>query len=359
MATAGRLCSHLAVWHRRPPEAQTAKMKKNKSPKWGVPFGTEGKLSPTDRMVASTLGEWYEAKHRGPSKEEIALVNSVTPASCPFCGSANFVKNGTRKDGVRKYACRGCGRSFNPLTGTVFDSRKIPMSEWVEYLMHLFEFHSVATSARDNRNAETTGGYWLSKVFAVLSGRQDGVMLDGRVWLDETYITVDKKEREKKGGKSLRGVSRNLIAIGVATDGRNMVAFAENGSKPSARRTLGIFEGHIKPGSVLVHDGDNSHSLLISELGLVSEVHPTSETKGLEDRSNPMDPVNDLHSKLKEFLRAHKGFRREGLQDWLNLFWFIWSDPENRYEKVVKFIEMAISEKKVIRYRDFFAKKPD
>lgn len=334
-------------------------MKNKDSSRWGAPFLTGGKLSPTDKMVASTLGEWYEAKHRKPSEEEIALINAIIPPSCPFCGSADFVKNGRRKDGVRRFLCRGCGKTFGALTGTIFDSHKIPMSEWIEYLLHLFEFHSLATSARDNRNAETTGGYWLSKVFAVLSGCQEGTMLEGRVWLDETYVSVDKKEREKKDGKSLRGISRNLIAIGVATDGRNMVAFAESGSKPSAKRTSEIFEGRIKPGSVLVHDGDNSHNLLIRKLGLVSEVHPTSETKGMEDSSNPLDPVNDLHSKLKEFLRAHKGFRRENLQDWLNLFWFVWSDPENRYEKAAKFLEMAVSRKTVIRYRDFYSKKDD
>ena len=58
--------------------------------------------------------------------------------------------------------------------GTLFDSRKIPLSEWVEFLLHLFEFHSVKTSARDNRNAESTGKYWLAKVFSALEGAKTG-----------------------------------------------------------------------------------------------------------------------------------------------------------------------------------------
>ena len=75
---------------------------------------------------------------------------------------------------MQKYSCRGCGRSFNPLTGTLFGSRKIPLSEWVEFLLQFFDFHSAKTSARDNRNAESAEKYWLAKVFSALEGCQDG-----------------------------------------------------------------------------------------------------------------------------------------------------------------------------------------
>lgn len=276
---------------------------------------------------------------------------------CPFCGSAEIVRNGHRKDGVSLWRCRSCGKSFNPLTGTIFDSRKIPMSEWVEFLLHLFEFHSLSTSSRDNRNAETTGIYWLSKVFATLDGCQKDVVLKDKVWFDETFVPVDKKERVTKDGKKLRGISKNLIAIGIATDGKGMYAVAEWASKPSKKRTYDLFKGHIKPGSVLVHDGDNSHSKLIKELGLISEVHPAKETKGLDDKDNPMDKINDVHSLLKRFLREHGGYARADLQGWIDLFWFIWSDPPSRYEKVERFLQMAVSGKKIIRYRDYYATK--
>ena len=34
-----------------------------------------------------------------------------------------------------------------PLTGTVFDVHKIPVSEWIEYMIHLFDFHFLSSSA--------------------------------------------------------------------------------------------------------------------------------------------------------------------------------------------------------------------
>lgn len=98
-------------------------------------------------MMVSTISEWYDAKHRKPSREEIKFVNSIAIGECPYCGSKELIKDGfvkTTELAIRK--CKNCNRRFNPLTGTIFDSRKIALSEWIEYLMHLFQFHSVKTA---------------------------------------------------------------------------------------------------------------------------------------------------------------------------------------------------------------------
>lgn len=65
-------------------------------------------------------------------------------------------------------------------------------------MFHLFEFHSLSSSARDNRNAKTTGKYWISKVFAVLTDCQKNIVLSGRIYLDETYFSVMPKNQTKK-----------------------------------------------------------------------------------------------------------------------------------------------------------------
>ena len=59
-----------------------------------------------------------------------------------------------------------CGRESTALTSTIFDSKKIPVCEWKEFPPHLFEFHSLNACTSGGRNAEATGRYCLSKVFA-------------------------------------------------------------------------------------------------------------------------------------------------------------------------------------------------
>lgn len=63
---------------------------------------------------------------------------------------------------------------------------------------------------------------------------------------------------------------------------------------------------HIEKGSLLGHDGDNSHKAIIELLDLRSEVHTIAETDGLVDKDNPLNPVNRPHAFLKRFLRALK-----------------------------------------------------
>ena len=133
--------------------------------------------------------------------------------------------------------CKYCGCSFSPLTGTIFEDRKIPISEWIEYLIHLFEFHSITTTARDNRNAYSTGKYWLYKVFAVLKHIQDDVVLEGTVYFDETFFTVIESQKKRKAnGKEYRGISRNKLCVASAFDdfGHVLLIF-EHTSKPSLK----------------------------------------------------------------------------------------------------------------------------
>jgi transposase-like protein len=200
----------LAVCFRIPTGLTPPGMKQKKSrtdTRWGTSlrcFPWEKKTEdPTEDLIQTNESEHYEAKHPKTSEKETALVNSIRPVSCPYCGSSILSKAGKREDGIQMYRCIRCKRRFTPLTGTIFDSHKIPMSEWIEYLRFLMEFHSVRTSARDNKNAVTTGFYWLGKIFLVLRGIQDPVVLKGRVFLDETFFPVVKSQMVRKDGKRL------------------------------------------------------------------------------------------------------------------------------------------------------------
>ncbi len=314
-------------------------------------------ITPAQSLVKSTVNEWYSAKHRENSKEEVDFVNSIRISKCPYCNGTHFKKDGHRKDGIQKYYCRDCNRSFNPLTNTIFDSKKIPISEWIEYLLHLFEFHSIKTSATDNRNSSTTGQYWLIKAFEVLDGIQDGVILEGRIWLDETYFSKIKSKVVTKGNKKLRGISRNKIGVGVATDGKHSIFIVTDTSKPSMKSTLRTYGPHIKEGSTIIHDEEKSHNILVESLNLNEERYSSIEIKKLEDDKNPLQPVNHLHSLLKRFMRMHGSYERNNLQDWMNLFYFIMNEPHDKYDKVLKFIELAVLSPKRVKFREVMSKK--
>lgn len=75
-------------------------------------------------MVEDTISEWYEAKHRTASNSEIDFINFILIKCCHHCCSSKIVKNCFNRNNIQNYFCNDCGRNFNPLTNTIFDSRK-------------------------------------------------------------------------------------------------------------------------------------------------------------------------------------------------------------------------------------------
>jgi len=127
-------------------------------------------------------------------------------------------------------------------------------------------------------------------------------------------------------------------------------------SKPGDKAMLKAYGKRIAECSTLVHDGERGHNAVIDALALKSEVHTSAETRGMKDEDNPLDEINDLHDKMEKFMRAHSGYDRASLQDWMNLFWLLTNGPRDKMDKVKWFLEMALSKKIRIKYRDRFGK---
>ena len=115
---------------------------------------------------------------------------------------------------------RGCScpphQQFTPTTGTTFEAHKIPVADWAEFLIEAFAYESISGMTRENRRSDTTLPYWIAKLFAVLEGVQDGVVLSGDAQIDEKLYPVARADQELgKGGTRLRGLSRNQLRIAV------------------------------------------------------------------------------------------------------------------------------------------------
>lgn len=334
--------------------------KKSKRPmgQRSFPWDERGDATPLEELIGSTKLQWYSAKHPQKSEKEVSLLNSLPIESCPLCGCGEIVQNGHTRDGVIVRKCKGCPSRFTPLSNTLFDRSRIPLSEWVEFVECLLQYQSINTSAYDNRNARSTGKYWLSKVFACLKGRQDQVVLKGKVWLDETYIKVAFSKRIRNAqGRFLRGLSVNQIQVICATDKKNAVILMGGAGKPDSETVYEAMKDHIESGSLLIHDDEKSHRLLVEKLRLKEEAYPSALLSRLPDRLNPLDPVNNLHSFLKKFFKAHTGIERKELQGWLDLFWFIWTTPGDYSEQTRDLLKLMIGTRKILRYRRFKKKK--
>lgn len=324
-----------------------------------TPWDDVEQKTPTQQFLSDLYKEHYTAGHPPLNTTgEEKLINAFIPETCPYCDGTAIKRNGFTRNRVQRYLCLACGKTFTPVTGTIFDGHKISITEWLEYTLNILRYVSVNADSWNNKNSFTTSRYWLEKLFAVLCGTDNDVVLKKRVWLDETYYAVRSDEIVwNPDGTKPRGVSKNQICIGVACDANSIVCVCEGVGQPSKQITYESFKDHIEPGSTLVHDKGVAHNLLIEKLHLINEGYDAHELKQLPDRDNPLHRVNEVHARLKNFLHAHSSFDRDSIRGYLDLFTFAMNPPQNPLEKVEILLEKAFKTRKTLRYRDFYSVK--
>lgn len=308
-----------------------------------------------EKFIDDCINKLYHDKHpdlKGSGEAE--LLNSIVPEKCPHCNHPGFQCFGKTENGINRYRCKSCRKTFTITTKTLLANHRIPVTEWIEFLLGIFRSQSFASISKANRNSETTTGYWLAKLYLILENYQDGILLQDEVQIDETFYSVIKKDlASKEDGTLYRGLSRNKICMGIGCDNAGHVYCKVEGfGKPTKRATMEIFKDHIKKGSKVVHDMEKSHAPLVNALELISTTYNSESLKGLPDKDNPLTPINTCCRELQDFLHSHKSFQRSNLPDYLNLFAFIHNPPHDPHEKIKLILKWITTTLKTLSYRE-------
>ena len=335
-------------------------MKNNKhnNQKYHNFYDRKKELDSYEKLIEETTMTWYENKHPSTSVAEVKLINEIDIKECPFCGSKSIVKFGKRKDGIQTYKCNSCNKRFNPLTNTIFDNRKIPISEWIEFIINIIGYSSGNKAALINQNSITTGFFWIEKFFMVLEGVQDNIKLDGDVFIDEMFFNKPSK-KSHNAQKGLRGISRNKMCVACGTNKKEIILLDANCSKFTYKSCENTYCKHIKEGSTIYADDEKAHNKLYKTINVMTCIFNSEVLKSESSNTNPLKPINNLHSLVREFFKRHKNFKNTKLQDWLNLARFVLTPSMSLEMKVKFFLKRAISSSSKLRYRQFYSKKFD
>lgn len=322
-----------------------------------IPWDNSKELTVIQSFVMEKYKNDYKFKHPSlSSTNENELLNSIKVNRCKMCSSEKIIKRGKTRNGIQLYYCKKCNRRFTVTTNTIFENHKISITEWINFLLDLFNYGSTTLISKTNKNSINTAIYWLHKTFLVLKDWQNNIELKNNVYIDEMFYKVIKSDIETKNGKQFRGISRNQYCIGIGYDGTNIIAIVECLGKTTKKLTVKTFKNHIKKGSKLIHDDEKSHKELIKELELSSESYNSILLKTKDDKNNPLRPINHQCDLIRQFLNSHSGFERQDLQDYLNLYCFMNSGHKNKLEKVEELLIMALNKDISLAYRDFFEK---
>lgn len=324
-----------------------------------TPWTGNNNITESQKFIDSVITAGYDARHpRLADTGEAAFINEFIPSLCPYCGGNAFARYGKTKNGIFRYRCRSCGKTFTPVTGTIFQGHKVSIEEWIDFCLSLFRYQSFQSISKSNRNSYSTTKYWTSKIFLVLEGSQEGTVLEGNVYVDETYYKVRSGDVEMKGGREYRGLSRNQICIAIARDDKCIYLKAVGTGKPTKAKLFAALGGRIRKGSHLIHDEEKAHGVFAERLELTSTTYNSKSLKGLPDALNPLDPINRVCNLLKKFLNAHSGFIRDDIQGYLDLFAFMMNEPRDPYKKVEKLLNCAMRCQKTLSFREKFSQPP-
>lgn len=322
-----------------------------------TPWDFKGEnIDPLESFIKDKYLNQYAYKHPAlDATNEAALLNSYELTNCKRCESKDIKHYGHDSNGVNRYYCHSCRRTFTITTNTIFDHHKLPISEWIEFALEMLSFESINHTSINNRNALNTTIYWLDKTLLLFEHYQDNVVLSDTVWIDEKLYRLRNDQLKRKAdGTFYRGHSINQICIGVGCDIHGKVLFIVEGTgKTSINKTIKTFKDHIQVGSTIIHDDEKAHNELVRELNLNSISYNSKDLKKLDDKENPLEPVNRQCYYIERFLNSHSGFDRKNTQGFLNLLAFIQGNRKlSKLDLVKKLLDMALCTKIKLKYRD-------
>lgn len=255
---------------------------------------------------------------------------------CPKCSSLDYISHGRDKNGTRRYKCKSCGKTFNSITNTLFFSSKVSIKAWFAFLESILSGTSVRAACIVSKVSLVTGSEWLNKIFETLKNYQNSIILDRKVYIDETYVHEDKSKiyyledigKVKRVRKEPRGISRNKICILLATDEKKSFGEIVCHGRPQREKNYLICKRHIQEHSNVIGDEDNS-LVYTSNIMKWDRVQIKAYT---EEAFDKLKPIDSLCNRFKFFLNKHRGFKKDLLQDYINLFMFIDNESNKEYD---------------------------
>ena len=187
-------------------------------------------------------------------------VERVERQGCPHCAGREIVGWG-RSDGLLRFRCKSCGRTFNALTKTPMAHLRKKES-WLDHAQAMIEGKSLAKTAKLCGVHPTTAFRWRHR-FLRAPADDKPRRLSGIVEADETFILESFKGRwsdlprkaRKRGGTARHpGPYQDNIPVLVARD-RKGATFDAVLPHDDGASIAAVLTGVVTPGNHLVGDG--------------------------------------------------------------------------------------------------------
>ena len=241
---------------------------------------------------------------------------------CPHCQTPGAVLRG-QANGLRRFRCKGCGKSFNALTGTPL-ARLRHRDRWLDFADCLRGGDTVRGSAVNCDIAKTTSFRWRHRFLknAVILSRK----LSGIVEADETFFlqsnkgerTLERPARHRGGKATKRGLSKEQVPVLIAAD-RSGNTICSTLPELNSEQITAVLEPVLAKDALLVTDGGTYYPKAAERLGVNHEDIIVSAGERVRGELH-IQTVNSRHERLKAFIRTFRGIGSKYLPNYLRWF---------------------------------------
>lgn len=254
---------------------------------------------------------------------EVIEAHAREHRQCPHCHSTAVVKNGSA-NGLQRFKCRQCARSFNALTGTPL-ARLHWRDKWIAHAAALSESLSLNQVARRLGVAQSTAFRWRHRFLACPKSMQ-AHLLQGIAEADESYFLISCKgqrgllrKARRRGGKALAGgKSWQCTSVLMARDRAGATANVILASNKAANVQAALAP-MLPCDTVLCTDGSVTLGSAARALGV--QHHAVNLSRGIRVNGPwHVQNVNAYVSRLRLWMRRFKGVATKYLDDYLGWY---------------------------------------
>jgi transposase-like protein len=264
----------------------------------------------------------------------LARLADATP-DCPHCGGDHVIGWGSAA-GLPRWRCKGCGRTFNPLSQTSL-ARLRKRDRWAAFVRSMEMGETLEEAAERCGIHRNTAHRWRHRFLRQPQRTRERI--SGIAEADETFVLRSakgqprirkqwrRKPRRRGGHARFRGRSHEHVRVFVARD-RGGSTLERVYRRFDARRLRRLLEDSLAPDAILCTDGLGTYRALARDLGVRHEP-VINAREGRVREVFHIQNVNSYHSRWKSWMRRFRGVSTLYLRNYLAWFRTLDTKPKH------------------------------
>jgi transposase-like protein len=259
------------------------------------------------------------------------IIEEATQAylACPECRGTRLYRHG-KVDGLQRYRCKGCNRTFNALSGTPLARLRLKTC-WLDFLDSMFNPATTVREAADSIGVHKNTSFRWRHRFLTISKMDRTDRLHGIAEADELYLLESEKgarnltrpARHRGGAAAKRGTSAEQVCVLVARDRSGQTLDFVTGRGPVSKAQLKrCLPAVLDKDVLLVSDSNAAYRYFALEEGITHRAVNLSAGVRV-DGAIHVQNVNAYHSRFRGWLRHFNGVATHYLPNYLGWRWAI------------------------------------